>query len=302
MQNGGSKVFYTERINEAMIKDFDKLTYREFRPLLNKVGSEASVIAFGALSYPAQPIGLILGEVRKDGYMQIHTIFIKPKYRRLGVATALLKDMEQAAGTNKCHGIYLGFIHDNPFHEIFNKLLRKCSWDLPAETDMLLYTLNMESLVEEDAPLFTLMELPGGFTVSSWQELSKEEFAKIKKGHGIWYPELTSPFLEEKRVDPLNSVFLRDEEKQIIGWTITHRLDSETMLYRNVFVKEEYRSMGYAMLLMGNAIWRQYDRGIYKLMFCVHVKNKSMTKIISRFMKPLNYTVKNKLRFSKSFL
>ena len=104
------------------------------------------------------------------------------------------------------------------------------------------------------------------------------------------------------RSDPLNSVFLRDEEKQIIGWTITHRLDSETMLYRNVFVKEEYRSMGYAMLLMGNAIWRQYDRGIYKLMFCVHVKNKSMTKIISRFMKPLNYTVKNKLRFSKSFL
>ncbi|KUO73427.1 MAG: hypothetical protein APF77_09545 [Clostridia bacterium BRH_c25] len=60
--------------------------------------------------------------------------------------------------------------------------------------------------------------------------------------------------------------------------------------------------MGYAMLLMGEAIWRQYNRGIYKLMFCVNVKNKSMVKIINRFMKPFKYTVKEKLRLSKSLL
>lgn len=294
-------MYYTEQINDTMFREFEKLTYTEYRPLLAKVGREMNVVAFGALSYPTQSIGLILGEVKKDGYMHIYTIFIKPKYRRLGVATALLKDMEKVAVNNKCHGIIFVFIHDNPFHDIFNKLLRKCGWDLPAQTDMLLYTLDMEGLVEEDAPLFTLMELPAGFTVSSWNELSKQEFAEIKKGQGKWYPELTSPFLEQERVDPINSIFLRDEENKIIGWTITHRLNSETMLYRNVFVKEEFRSMGYAMLLMGNSIWRQYDRGIFKLMFCVHVRNTTMTKIIGRFMKPLNFTVKNRLRFCKLF-
>ncbi len=126
-----------------------------------------------------------------------------------------------------------------------------------------------------------------------------QRFEELKKGEGVWYPELTSPFLERERVDPYNSVFLRNEEKRIIGWTITHRLDEETMLYRNVFVREELRSMGYAMLLMARAIWRQYDRGIYKLMFCVHVRNKDMNRIVSRFMKPLNYTVKDKIRYSR---
>lgn len=294
-------MYYTEQINETMIKDFEKLTYTEFRPLLKKAGGESPVIAFGALVYPAQPIGLILGEIVKDGRMHIHTIFIKPKYRRLGAAAALLKEMQQSATAKNCPGISFGFIDDNPYSELFNKLLQKCGWQ-PADTVMLLYKLDMEHLLEKDAPLFSLMELPESFTVSSWQELSKQDFEGIKKGQGIWYPELTSPFLEDERVDPFNSVFLRDENKEIIGWTITHLLDSETMLYRNIFVKDEYRAMGYAMILMGNAIWRQYDRGIYKLMFCVHVKNKHMNRIVSRFMKPFNYTVKKKLQFSKSFL
>lgn len=299
MQIGGSKVYYIEQLNETMIKDFEKLTYTEFRPLLYKAGGDSSVIAFGAFSYPAQPIGLILGEVTKDGCMFIYTVFVKPKYRRCGVATALFKEMEQAAVAKNCCGLSLGFIHDNPYSELFNKLLQKCGWERPAQTVMLLYKMNMEDLLAEDAPIFAEMELPAGLTVSNWQELSKQEFEEIKKGKGIWYPELTSPFLEEERVDPFNSVFLRDENREIIGWTITHRLDSETMLYRNIFVKDEYRSMGYAMLLMGNAIWRQYDRGIYKLMFCVHVKNKNMNRIVSRFMKPFKYTVKKKLQFSK---
>ncbi|MDD2401504.1 MAG: GNAT family N-acetyltransferase [Clostridia bacterium] len=292
-------MYYTEQINETMIKDFEKLTYTELRPLLYKAGGDLPIIAFGAFSYPAQPIGLILGEVAKDGCMHIYTIFVKPKYRRLGVATTLIKDLKQAAVSNKCHSISCGFIDDNPYHEIFNNLLQKCGWERPGETVMLLYKMDMESLLEEESPLFAEMELPAGLTVSSWQELSKQEFEKIKKGKGIWYPELTSPFLEEERVDCFNSVFLRDENREIIGWTITHRLDPETMLYRNIFVKDEYRSMGYAMLLMGNAIWRQYDRGIYKLMFCVHVKNKNMNRIVSRFMKPFNYTVKKKLQFNQ---
>lgn len=292
-------MYYIEQINESMIKDIEKLTYTEFRPLLKKAGSDLPIFAFGAFIYPAQPIGLILGEVLKNGTMLVHTIFIKPKYRRLGAATALFKEIEQTAVAKNCSGISIAFIDDNPYNEPFGKLLEKCDWQMPAETVMLLYKLDMEGLLEEDAPLFTLMELPAAFTVSSWQELSEQEYEEIKKGKGIWYPELTSPFLEAERIDPFNSVFLRDENAAIIGWTITHRLDAETILYRNIFVKDEYRSMGYAMILMGNAIWRQYDRGIYKLMFCVHVKNKNMNRIVSRFMRPFNYTVKKKLQFSK---
>ena len=293
------KVYYVERITEGMIKDFERLTYTEFRPLLYKAGSHSSVIAFGALIYPDQPIGLILGEVKKDGRLLIHTVFIKPKHRGLGVATALFKEIESAAVMNKCREIHVGFINDNPYNEAFTKLLHRCGWQIPGETTMLLYKMDMEHLVEEEAPLFSIMELPGSFSVSSWQEISQQEFVEIKEGKDIWYPESTSPFLEVERVDPFNSVFLRDENKRIIGWTIAHRLDSETILYRNIYVKDEYRSMGYALLLMGNAIWRQYDRGIYKLMFCVHVKHKNMNRIVSRFMKPFNYTVKQKLQFCK---
>lgn len=293
-------MFFTELINETTSKDVEKLTYAEFRPLLARAGGDSPVIACGAFIYPAQPAGLILGEVGKDGRMLVHTIFIKPKFRGLGMATALFREMEQVAAARKCRVITFGYIDDNPYNELFHKLLRKCGWSFPPETVMLLHKMDMENLLEEDAPLFSLMELPAGFTVSGWQELCAQEFAEIKKGEGVWYPEPTSPFLEEERVDPFNSVFLRDEDKRIIGWVITHRLDKETMLYRNIFVKDEYRSMGYAMILMGHAIWRQYDRGIYKLMFCVHVKNRNMNRIVSRLMKPFNHTVKKKLQFSKN--
>lgn len=295
-------MFYIEQIDKSTVKEFEKLTYIEYRPFLYKIGDSSQIAAFGALSFSSQPIGLILGEFRNDGYLQIHTLFVKPEYRRLGIATDLIREMEEAGVKNQYKGICIEFTDDNPLYDIFQKLLKKCDWSFPATTEMLLYKLDMEDINEEDAPLFTLMELPACFTISSWEELGKQEFEYIKKGYGIWYPEHSTPFLEEERVDSHNSVFLRDENNQIIGWAITHQLDSETMLYRNVFVKEEYQLMGYAMLLMGEAIWRQYNRGIYKLMFCVNVKNKSMVKIINRFMKPFNYTVKKKERLSKSLL
>ena len=293
-------MFYVEQIEKSTVKQFEKLTYTEYRPYLYKIGASSQVVAFGALSFSSQPAGLILGEVKNDGYIQIHTLFIKQKYRRCGIAKALIKEMEQVGADNQHKGIYFEFTDDNPLYDVFQKLLGKCDWNFPATTEMLLYKLDMEGIDEEDTPLFAVMELPSCFTISSWNELGEQEFDYIKKGYGIWYPERSSPFLEEERVDSLNSVFLRDENSQIIGWAITHRLDSETMLYRNVFVKKEYQLMGYAMLLMGKAIWRQYDKGIYKLMFCVNVGNKSMVKIINRFMKPFNYTVKKKMRLSKA--
>ncbi|KUO64327.1 MAG: hypothetical protein APF84_09830 [Gracilibacter sp. BRH_c7a] len=293
-------MFYIEQIDKSTVEKFEKLTYTEYRPFLYKIGDSSQVVAFGALNFSSQPVGLILAELKNDGNIQIHTLFVKQKYRRRGIATALIREMEQAGEINQYQGIYLEFTHDNPLYDIFQKLLQKCDWSFPATIEMLLYKLDMEEIDEKDAPLFTRMELPSCFTISSWDELQIQEFEYIKNGQGIWYPEKSSPFSEEERVDSLNSIFLRDENHQIIGWAITHQLDSETMLYRNVFVKEEYQLMGYAMLLMGEAIWRQYDRGIYKLMFCVNVSNKSMVKIINRFMKPFNYTVKKKMRLSKS--
>lgn len=295
-------MFYIEQLDRSTVNKFEKLTYTEYRPFLYKIGDSAQIIAFGALSFSTQPIGLILGEFRNDGYLQIHTLFVKQEYRRLGIGTDLIGEMEQAGVKNQYKGICFEFTEDNQLYDIFQKLLKKCDWSFPATTEMLLYKLDMGEIAEEDAPLFTAMKLPSCLTISSWKELGTQEFEYIKKGYGIWYPGQSTPFLEEERVDSHNSVFLRDENKQIIGWAITHRLDSETMLYRNVFVKEEYQLMGYALLLMGEAIWRQYNRGIYKLMFCVNVKNKSMVKIVNRFMKPFNYTVKKKERLSKSLL
>lgn len=292
-------MYYIKQIDRSTAKEFEGLTYTEYRPFLHKAGDSSQIAAFGAWSFSSQPIGLILGEFRSDGYLQIHTLFIRQQYRRLGIGTDLIKEMEEAGVKRQYKSICIEFTEDNPLFEVFQKLLKKCGWSFPATTEMLLYKLDMSSIAEKDAPLFTSMKLPGCFTISSWEELGEQEFEYIKKGYGVWYPERSTPFLEEERVDSHNSVFLRDENNQIIGWVITHQLDAETMLYRNVFVKEEYQLMGYAMLLMGEAIWRQYNRGIYKLMFCVNVNNKSMVKIINRFMKPFNYTVKKKERLSK---
>lgn len=291
-------MFYTELLDDTTVNAFERLTHTEFRSLLQKSGGGGQALAIGALVYPGQPIGLILGELNNEGCLLIQTVFVKPKYRRLGVATTLLREIEQAAANRKCSLMNCGFIEDHPENEHFTRLLQKCGWQ-PPETNMLLYKMDMAGLKEEDCPLFTVLELPETFKVSAWQDLSESELACLKTGEGVWYSRLTSPFLEQERVDTYNSVFLKNENEEIIGWTIAHRLDSDTILYRNIFAKEEYRSMGYAMLLMGKAIWRQYDRGIYKLMFCVHVKNKGMNRIINRFMKPFNYTVKQKLQFDK---
>ncbi len=292
-------MYFIHQVDSATANSYESLTFTDYYPILRRVGSDENVVAVAASNFSRLPVGLALGERSPNGELQIYSIFVKPKFRLMGVATALIEQMEEVARRQECSSISFGYIEDHEFHRAFEKLLEKCHWELPPQTEMLLYKMDLGKFTEDQAPIFTTMEFPAHVTPFLWNEIKNLELKELRQGEGLWYPRSLSPFLEEELIEPVHSLGLKDEKGNIIGWAIARRLDFETMLIRNVFVKEEFRHLGYAMLLLGEAICKQYEQGIYKLMFCVHVKNSSMAKIVRRFMKPFEHEVKEKLGIRK---
>ena len=92
-------------------------------------------------------------------------------------------------------------------------------------------------------------------------------------------------FVEDTRLEPLNSLGLR-YQGEVIGWTITHRIDSETIRYSVMFVEERFQRMGRGFSLLTQAVKRQIDSGIPYATAAVSNNNPSMLHCVERYHKP----------------
>ncbi len=238
-------------------------------------GDLGGIVAF----FNEEVVGLIIVEILPKT-AEIISLFVNPQYHHQGIGTQLINHLEKALIKIRCPQIQVKYRVSDLTELALEPILERQQWETP-KTDFLITKATIESLSQ--APWVYKYPLPKKFTVFPWVELTHVEKTRIIKRKA--YPDTLNPFSEDPRLEPLNSLGLRYQE-EVIGWTINHRVDSETIRYSVMFVEEKFQRMGRGFSLLTEAVKRQIDSGIPYATAAVASNNPSMLHCVERYHKP----------------
>ncbi|MCA1991845.1 MAG: GNAT family N-acetyltransferase [Coleofasciculus sp. S288] len=260
---------------------YEKLTFPIFRSLLHNLELNPSIIAIGA-SCLGQPIGLAIAQIHPDSNSaEILSLFVASSYRCRGVGTALLTRLESELSQRGCRKAELVYTTGKPTTPALEHLLHKCHWALPQPRMLVCKTT--EKMM--DAPWMNRYSLPPTFTIFPWTDLTENERLSIQKRQAEkpWIPQDLIPFQYEENLESLNSLGLL-YKGEVVGWILTHRIDSNTIRYTCSFVQQEFQRMGRMIPLLVEAIKRQYQAKIFNAIWAVSVNRTAMGDFVKRRM------------------
>ncbi len=284
----------------AAVREYEPLTFPSIRKQAQARRITEPLVTMAA-SHQGHFIGLALAEVRPAGDLaRVLSLFVAPEHRRRGVGDTLLAHLEHALAREGCTEVMLAYRSDWPSVPAIERLLQRHGWT-PPQTRMLICKASTERIVE--APWLDRASLPAGFTLFPWSELTPQEREAIQRRQETegWYPPVLTPFQEEERLEPLNSVGLRYKGR-VVGWMITHRTAPDTIQYTSLFVEPELQGQGRALPLLAEAIRRQVAVGdeVPYGIFQVEAENEVMIKFVNRYLRPYLISLAELRRSRKS--
>ena len=252
-------------LEQSNVAQYEELTYPAFRPHLRKVTLDSSKVAIG-VELDSQPIGLIFAEYGTT-----------------------------KATPPKTFGQILSFFVVPEYRNkgIGTALLQKMSAELKhrgCEEISLKYLDRLSPTLADD------------YTIFPWHTLTEADRDYIK-GVMETHP-LTrrfSPFTEEKKIEPLNSLGLRYRDK-VVGWMINHRTAPHTIRYTQMYVHPEYQPLSQSILFLGKAIKLQCEAvpEVPNATFRVETDNTPMVNFVNRRLAPHLENIRHAWRVSKS--
>ena len=264
---------------------YQPLTFPLFRPLLQTLKPQSSIVAIAA-SDSNQPIGLALAQIQPDQQScKVLSIFVKPNYRKQGIGTALLHKLEAELRQCHCDRAELVYMTGNPTIPSLERLLQKDNWT-PPQSRMWVCRSTTETFA--NAPWIQRKTLPADYQIFPWQNITTDECQAIERSQAAspWIPRDLYPFQPEENLEPLNSLGLR-YQGQVVGWLITHRLNSDTIRYSYGFVRQDLQKMGRLIFLMVNAVQLQIKAKTTPNMICVVSCDRApMLQFVRKHMAP----------------
>jgi GNAT superfamily N-acetyltransferase len=247
-----------------------------------------------------QMIGLALAEMRPDrASAEVLSLFVVPQCRGQGIGTTLLRHLAKALAGQGCD--YIDFVYQTDWSSVaaIERLLVSSGWATP-QTRMVLGKSTIDRMAT--IPWLSQISLPEAFAIFPWSELSDVEQQAIQTRQATehWYPPVLTPFQEEQRLEPLNSLGLR-YQRQVVGWMITHRVDEQTIQYTSLFVQKDLQGPARSVRLAGEAIRRQIASGVPRAMFQMDVDNAPMLRFAQHHLRPY-LAVMTESRASRRFL
>lgn len=131
--------------------------------------------------------------------------------------------------------------------------------------------------------------LPSDMHYFSWNDLREKDRETIEylEQQGRCLPYL-SPLNNPEKIHLETSIGLRKNDR-LIGWSITHLIDSSTVLYYSLFVDKDYLQTGYGIQLLIESIKRQLQLPLPKGLFEINLKEIDPTwwRFIEKRLHPL---------------
>ncbi len=233
-----------------------------------------------------------------DTLATIH-LYVRRKYRRIGIGGALLQCVEKKArNTGKRRtGITACLKRESDQKEAMRQLLLKCQWkDIDYQKSE--YYITDTNIVKE--PWFN-ERLPEGFSLLPWRDISIQEREYLERNRMKF--EEADRKLKKYYMDPLDidnydhltSYCIKDEKNgHIVGWNITVMRPDKVLIFRKVYIMPELRSKGLFYPLFAKSIRLCVDlcaEDAPRVCFLVQGENKSMRLGIDFLMGHLCTTI-----------
>ncbi len=218
------------------------------------------------------------------GMLAVVHLYVRKKYRRIGIGGALLQCIEKKArdtGKKKA-GITALLKRESDQKEAIRQLLLKRQWkDIDYKKSE--YYITDTNIVKE---AWFNEKLPEGFTLLPWRDISIEEreyLERNRRGFEGADRKLKKYYmdpLDVENYDYLTSYCIKDERNgHIVGWNITMMRSDKVLIFRKIYVMPELRSKGLFYPLFAKSISLSIDLSDEdgpKVCFLVQGENKSM--------------------------
>lgn len=245
------------QLNEAKKIAYQSLTHEKFRCCLEGKDpyqiSHSELLAIGAETL-GKPIGLALGATRTALLpAELYSLLLDKAYHNKNIEALLLQNFEKEALEKGSQYVYTTFEADELEGQELEKLLLSHGWGEKVLLSLKCYfdTAAFHPLwFQKKAPL------PHGCKQFPWKKLTADEKKHllncIEQGA---IPSELSPFKDEEHIDWNSSLGLRNA-KEVIGWMVNIKKDSDLLEFRSFFVFPEYQLQGHAVRLLTESIRR----------------------------------------------
>ncbi len=246
------------RLTPETISPYRGLTVPAYAKLLDQ--SLENLVVVGA-AYFWQPVGLVIATLTPDArYAQVISLLVIPEHRGKGVGAALLAEIEKHLHKRGCQQADFAYLTATEHAAAIEHLLEKNDWRTP-QTVAVFFESDVETYLK--SPLYTpQVILPDGYEFFAWADLTPQDRATILQRQaqtpGGWFSETVSPFIQEDRVEPINSIGLR-YQGEVVGWMVTQRMTPTLVDYTNLFVSREHKGQSLSILLVMEATRRQFE-------------------------------------------
>lgn len=240
---------------------------------------EAQIYAAVARLPDDQPVGLALVTFRPNiSWAKLLTFHILPPYDDDETYLQLLTILEKTLTELKCETISHLYSLDDPKATQIQRLCQQDGWNPPYQF-MIRCFFHAQDFHPPWLEFYRNVPLAKGYQLFMWNQLRESErIALLQQYEEKAFPANVSPFTDEARIEPLNSLGLR-YKKEIVGWLITERSDPDTINFASLFVYPEFRTSIAPMILLTYGIDLQQKSNVPKALVELNLQQSDRTWI-----------------------
>ncbi len=275
-----------ERLNSANVGTYDSLLFDLFIKEINISSTE--IIAFGA-KYNNIPCGAILAEIRNDNIKEcyIKSFVVSPILREKGVGSKLLEGLKNEVTNLKVKKVIFEAITSKENIDLLNNFLIKRGFK-EAELLTVVYRFTPELLIKENKFIrlvtSSTFKLPDKVSILPFYKVKDDLIKKVKEKQGINYPDKLSPFANEFNLKEECTRFAVFDDKEIIAWMTGFKAPGDIILYRSLFVREDYRKSALGYFIFSECIKNHKKNYMDKKGLCaIALDNDVAIKFVSLY-------------------
>ena len=265
---------------------------KTYSNLLLNTPIDSDTICYGSKVSDDFASGIILA--KKDGEnptrWNIKTFYVSSFFRNLGIGSKLLENLIEEVTTRGSAKLCLTVVTSEQSFEKLKDFLSKRKFENPTTlttvyrfseeifgSNIVRASLNSSNPFE-NIKFVPINDVPGPI------------MSDLKINEGITYPKNLSLFINENKLEHINSFVAIENNEKAVGWITGLLAPGDLILYRAFFVDKEYRKNALGLALLNEALKTHLTKFKNLEGLCaVSLDNHSVEKFISLYFKSVKY-------------
>lgn len=248
--------------------------------------SDSHIIAIGASDEGGHPVGIALAASIDHLHMvDVLHLFVDAAHRGRHIGRQLLTALQAAAKAGGGKLMTLTYAGQTAEAVALEKVLAANAWN-PGQPFIL--RCQFDGFAFDPPWIHKKSRYPAACEVVPLCQLAPDEKQELRRRERNGeFPSLISPFIEEERIEPLNSLALKHRDR-VVAWVVTHRLAPDTIRYTALYAERWLHFQGYGVQLLIDSIWLQKQSSVKWAVFELPLRqvSNSWTRFVKRRLVP----------------